>query len=268
MSQHIAKRFDRELDQLREHILSMGGFVERAIRHSMKSMLDQDDLLASNIIERDKIINAMEIQCDNMTRKILARRQPTAGDLRFIVASIKVVTDLERIGDLAAGIAQGVLDAGEHPLRDSLVLEIMGEDVQSQVNRALDAFSREDVDLAVSVLTQHEGISRLYRSMYREILTYMMEDQRLITSSIILSNIARNLETISGHARNIAEMVIYMIRGHDIRHVDHEAAARILEETNQQDMPGSMPDHHHPEQGVAKSIVTLVSKPDRKPKAG
>jgi len=268
MLHHIIKRFDRELDQLREHILSMGGFVERAIRHSMQSMLDQDDVLARKTIKRDKIINAMEIQCDNMTRNILARRQPAAGDLRFIVTSIKVVTDLERIGDLAAGIAQGVLNTSDNPPRNSLTLEIMAEDVQRQVNHALDAFSRADVDLAISVLTKHEGIERLQRSIYREILTYMAEDQRLITSSIILSSAANNLKSISSHARNIAEMVIYMTRGHDIRHVDHEAAARILEETSQQNMPGSMPDHHHPEQGAAKSIVTLVSRPDRKPKAG
>jgi len=243
----------------------MGGFVERAIRHAMQSMLDQDDVLARKTIKRDRIINAMEIQCDNMTRNILARRQPAAGDLRFIVTSIKVVTDLERIGDLAADIAQGVLDISDNPPMNSSALEIMAEDVQRQLNHTLDAFSRADVDLAISVLTEYEGIERLQRSIYREIISSMTEDQRLMTSSIILSSIANNLKSISSHARNIAEMVIYMTRGHDIRHVDHAAATLILAGQSQRDVPDSMPDHRHPEQGAAKSIVTLVSKPVRKP---
>ncbi|MDX8384476.1 MAG: phosphate signaling complex protein PhoU, partial [Ghiorsea sp.] len=148
--------------------------------------------------------------------------------LRFIMGIIKLVTDLERMGDLAAGISKGMIRTLEHPPRNFSTLDIMGDKVVRQVNRALDAFSRGDTDLAMTVIEKDAGIDILYKRMYREMLTYMMEDPREITSSIVLSNVAKNLERISDHATNIAEMVIYMERGHDIRHVDHEAAARLL----------------------------------------
>ncbi|MDX8383665.1 MAG: phosphate signaling complex protein PhoU [Ghiorsea sp.] len=228
MSLHTMKRFDEELKELKSHILAMGGLVERAIENAVKSMLDQDEALAIKTLERDKAINALEVQCDEMTRAMLVRRQPAAGDLRFIMGIIKLVTDLERMGDLAAGISKGMIRTLEHPPRNFSTLDIMGEKVVRQVNRALDAFSRGDTDLAMTVIEKDAGIDILYKRMYREMLTYMMEDPREITSSIVLSNVAKNLERISDHATNIAEMVIYMERGHDIRHVDHEAAARLL----------------------------------------
>ncbi len=226
--QHTIKRFDEELNQLKELILSMGGLVERAIGHAVKSMLEQDEALAHKTIKRDRAINALEVQSDELTRDILVRRQPAAGDLRFIMGTIKVVTDLERMGDLAAGIAEGTLRSLEHSPKNFSNLDIMGEKVQKQVNRALDALSHGDIDLAMTVIEKDAGIDVLYKRMYREMLTYMMEDPRDITASIILSNVAKNLERISDHATNISEMVVYMERGHDIRHVDHEAAAKIL----------------------------------------
>jgi phosphate transport system protein len=222
------KRFDEELSELKEHILAMGGLVERAVENAVKSMLEQDEKLATKTLDRDAAINALEVQCDEMTRAILIRRQPAAGDLRFIMGIIKLVTDLERMGDLAAGIAKGMLRAKENPPRNFSNLDIMSEKVVRQVNRALDAFSHGDTELAMKVIEKDAGIDVLYKRMYREMLTYMMEDARSISSSIILSNVAKNLERISDHATNIAEMVIYMERGHDVRHVDHEAAARLL----------------------------------------
>jgi len=228
MPQHTMKRFDEELTELKSHILAMGGLVERAIENAVKSMLEQDDVLANKTIDKDAVVNAMEVQCDEMTRSILIRRQPAAGDLRFIMGTIKLVTDLERMGDLAGGIAKGMLRAKDNPPRQFSNLDIMGEKVVRQVNRALDAFSRGDTDLAMKVIEKDAGIDVLYKRMYREMLTYMMEDARSISSSIILSNVAKNLERISSHATNIAEMVIYIERGHDVRHVDHEAAAKLL----------------------------------------
>ncbi|MDT8376216.1 MAG: phosphate signaling complex protein PhoU [Mariprofundaceae bacterium] len=228
MPQHTIKRFDEELHILKELVLSMGGLVERAIGHAVKSMLEQDKKLANKTINRDKAINALEVQCDEMTRDILVRRQPAAGDLRFIMGIIKLVTDLERMGDLAAGIAEGTLRSLEYPPKNFSNLDIMGEKVQKQINRTLDALSRGDIKLAMTVIEKDAGIDVLYKRMYREMLTYMMEDPRDITASIILSNVAKNLERISDHATNIAEMVIYIERGHDIRHVDHEAAAKLL----------------------------------------
>jgi len=222
------KRFDKELNELKEHILAMGGLVERAIGHAVQSMIEQDEKLALKTIDRDRAINALEVQADEMTRDILVRRQPAAGDLRFILAAIKVVTDLERMGDLAAGIAKGMIRSEENPPKHFSNLDVMGEKVQKQVNRALDALSRSDTELAMKVIKKDIKIDAQYKRMYRELLTYMMEDPRTISSSIILSNAAKNLERISAHATNIAEMVIYMEHGHDIRHVDHKAAARIL----------------------------------------
>ncbi len=228
MPQHTIKRFDEELDKLKELVLSMGGLVERAIGHAVKSMLDQDEALAKKTIERDKAINALEVQCDEMTRDILVRRQPAAGDLRLIMGIIKVVTDLERMGDLAAGIAEGTLRSVKHPPKEFSNLSTMGKKVQKQVNRTLNAFSRGDTELAMRVIEKDERIDVLYKRMYRELLTYMMEDPKEITASIVLSNVAKNLERISDHATNISEMLIYIERGHDIRHVDHEAAAKLL----------------------------------------
>ncbi|MDQ6990191.1 MAG: phosphate signaling complex protein PhoU [Mariprofundaceae bacterium] len=226
--QHTMKRFDEELVKLKEHVLSMGGLVERAIKNSTKAMLEHDEKRALRTIERDHAINAMEVACDDMTRDILVRRQPAAGDLRFVLAVIKVVTDLERMGDLAAGIAQGMIRGAEHPPQDFSNLDAISEKVQRQVHRALDALARGDVDLALVVIEKDDGIDRLYKRMYRELLTFMMEDPRSISASFILSNVAKNLERISAHATNIAEMVIYIEKGHDIRHVDHEAAAKML----------------------------------------
>lgn len=228
MPQHTLKRFDEELSGIKAHILAMGGLVERAIGDAIQCMINQDEELAIKTIDRDKTINALEVQCDEMTRSILVRHQLAAGDLRLIMAIIKLVTDLERMGDLAAGIAQGMIRSQENPPRNFSNLDIMGEKVIKQVNRALDAFSRGDIKLAMKVIEKDEGIDKLYKRMYREMVTYMMEDPRTISTSIILSNMAKNLERISDHATNIAEMVIYSERGHDIRHVDHDAAARIL----------------------------------------
>jgi len=228
MQQHTMKRFDEELDALRELILAMGGLVERAVGNAVKSMVEQNEKLAKKTIKRDRAINALEVQCDEMIRDILVRRQPAAGDLRFIMGVNKLVTDIERMGDLAIGISKGTIYSLENPPRVFSNLDIMGEKVLRQIDRALEAFSRGDTELAMTVIEKDDGIDSLYKRMYREMLTYMMEDPHSISSSIILSNVAKNLERISDHATNIAEMVIYIEQGHDIRHVDHEAAAKIL----------------------------------------
>lgn len=210
----------------------MGGLVERAIRNSMRSLLEQDEKRALRTIDRDHAINAMEVEIDVMTRDILVRRQPAAGDLRLVLAVMKVVTDLERMGDLSANIAQGVIRSAQHFPQDYSNLDAIAEKVQKQVHRALDALTRGDVELAMLVIEKDSGIDRLYKRMYRELLTYMMEDPRSISSSFILSSVANHLERIAAHATNIAEMVIYIEKGHDVRHVDHEEAARMIADDN------------------------------------
>ncbi len=228
MNVHTLRRFDDELTQLKERVLSMGGLVERAIGNAVKSMLEQDEKLARKTINRDTVINTLEIQCDDITRGILVRRQPAATDLRFIIATIKVITDLERMGNLAVNLAEDAIQILDCPPADFFRLEIMGNQVQQQTNHALDAFSQGNINLAMSVIRENRGVDKLYKNMYREMIDCMLNDQRTIGTSITLSNAAMNLERIADHATNIAEMVIYMQRGHDIRHVDPQAAARIL----------------------------------------
>lgn len=227
-SQHIIKRFDEELAELKEMVLSMGGQVERAMDNAVKSMLEQDEKLAKKTIKRDKTINALEVNIDELCRDIMVRRQPAAGDLRFIMGIIKIVTDLERMGDLSEGIAEGMLRIKGSPPTNFLNLGFMAKKVKRQIERALNSFSFGDADLAMKIIEKDDGIDELYRRMYREVLSHMKEEPEAITNLIILSNAAKNLERIADHATNIAEMVIYIERGHDIRHVDQEAAARIM----------------------------------------
>jgi len=227
---HTMRRFDDELSELKAKVLSLGGLVEKAIAGATQALMAADAPLAEQTIERDAAVNALEVQCDELIRRILVLRQPAARDLRFILSSVKVVTDLERMGDLAVGIAEGALriqGTGIQPIR---ALANMSEMVQSQVSRALDALSRGDIDLAMEVIDHDEAVDEMYHTLYRETLTYMLENPPGISGYIVLSNVSKNLERIGDHATNICEMVIYMIRGHDIRHVDHDAAAALLKE--------------------------------------
>ncbi len=228
MPEHTIKRFEDELTLLKEKVLSMGGLVEKAIRRSINALTEQNTKKARKVIERDKAINALEVEIDNMTRSLLALRQPAASDLRLVIATIKIVTDLERIGDLAENIAEGMLQTDEHPLNHTDSLQSLADKAIAQVQDALDAFARNDVDKAMQVIAADDKINKAFKSMQRENLTYMLEDPRQISAGLIASNIGKNIERIGDHAVNVAEMVIYMVRGHDIRHVDHETAAALL----------------------------------------
>jgi phosphate transport system protein len=227
-SQHTIKRFDEELTELKEHVLAMGGLVEKALKRSMNALIKQDPKRALKVIERDKAINALEIQIDEMTRTILALRQPAAGDLRLVISTIKIVTDLERMGDLAEDIAEQMLKSQDHPLIHLTTPQSLAEQTSIQLSQALDTFARGDVNAALQVIENGQKSKNLFDSMQRENLTYMLEDPREISSGMIIFAIGRSLIRISDHATNIAEMVIYMIQGHDIRHVDHETAAALI----------------------------------------
>jgi len=228
MSEHTIKRYDDELNELKERMLSMGALVERAIRRSMKALNNFDVNKARKVIERDKAINALEVEIDEMTRTILALRQPAASDLRFIISTIKIVTDLERAGDLAEGIAEAVLQSQDHPLTHLDSMNSLSDAVCQQLSAALDAFARGDVEAALACVEGDKRVNKMFKGVQREDLSYMIEDPRQITSGIISMNIGRNLERIGDHAANISEMVIYMVKGHDIRHVDHETAAALI----------------------------------------
>ena len=227
MNVHTLRRFDNELSELRECVLSMGGLVERAIGNAVKSLLQQDEKLARETIQRDAAINALEIQCDDMTRGILVRRQPAANDLRFIIAIIKVVTDLERMGDLAANISGDGLQLRDYVPDDFSDIDIVGEQAQQRVKHVLDALSRGDIHLAMSVIEQAGDMDKLCTAIENRMLARMLSDPASIHASVMMSNVIRNLKRIADHTTNIAEMVVYNIYGHDIRHAKNDKNRRI-----------------------------------------
>ncbi len=228
MTTHTMKRFEDELIELKEKILSMGGMVEKAIRRSQKALTGYDLKRARKVIERDRAINAMEVEIDELASRLLALWQPAAGDLRFIIASIKIVTDLERIGDLAEGIADEMIRHQDEPLNHLDTLELMFDRASRQLRMALDAFARGDVETSLQTIDHDKKIDALFAALQRETLTYMMEDPRQITRGLMQNAIGRALERIGDHSVNIAEMVIYMVQGHDVRHVDHDTAQAIV----------------------------------------
>jgi len=228
MTQHTIKSFEGELNDLKEKILEMGGLVEKALNRSMNSLIKHDTKRAHKVIERDSVINDLELDIDEMTRAILALRQPAANDLRFVVSAIKLVTDLERIGDLAEGIAESMLDTEEHPLIQVDSLEALSELVIQQLTQVLDAFAHSDIELAMQCIASDKKVNQMYKAMQREYLTYMAEDSHQITAGLIASNIAKNLERIGDHTVNLAEMVVYMVKGLDLRHKGRKAAIEIL----------------------------------------
>jgi len=228
MSEHTIKRFEDELNLLKEKVLTMGGLVEKAVRRSMKSLLEQDAKRARKVIERDTAINTLELQIDEMTRNILALRQPAAGDLRFIITTIKIVTDLERAGDLAETIAEGMLASKDHPLTHLESLQNLADKAMIQLKEALDCFARGDITLALAIIESDKKLDSMYKSMQRENLTYMLEDHHQISAGLMANSLGKNLERIGDHAVNIAEMVIYMVTGQDVRHVDYEDAVALV----------------------------------------
>ncbi|RME87455.1 MAG: phosphate transport system regulatory protein PhoU [Zetaproteobacteria bacterium] len=231
MPEHTLRRFDDALAALHEKVASMGALVEKAIAQAIDAIYQRDEKLARKVVERDRAVNAIEVETDELARRIIALWQPAAGDLRFIFSAVKVVTDLERIGDLAEGIADQWLHTDTHP-KPPASLRALAEQAMREVREAVDAFTRRDVDKAMRAIEQDAELDQMFRSFQREMLTYMMEDPRKISEGLALFSIARALERIGDHATNIAEMAIYMVRGHDIRHVDHEEAERMLQENN------------------------------------
>ncbi|MBL4775741.1 MAG: phosphate signaling complex protein PhoU [Mariprofundus sp.] len=223
MPHHTIKRFEDELNELKEKILAMGGLVEKATKRSMNSLIKHDTKRAHKVIARDSAINALEIEIDEMTRTILALRQPAASDLRFVMTTIKVVTDLERMGDLAEGIAESMLQTADHPLTQVDSLHDLSDLVLKQIKITLDAFARGDFDAAILCIEGDKKINAKYTAIQRELLTYMIEDPRQIGAGLIALNIAKNLERIGDHAVNVAEMVIYMVKGREIRHAHHNS---------------------------------------------
>jgi phosphate transport system protein len=217
---HTDKEFEAELRRLREQILLMGAKVELMIASSIRALLERDSDLAHRMIEQDHEVNRLEVETDELCLRILARRQPVASDLRFITIALKLVTDLERIGDLGVNICERVLELNEEPpLKPYMDLTQMAEAARGMVREALDAFVASDVERAQQVLERDQVVDDYYAQIFRELLTYMMEDAKNIYRATRIQSIAKYLERIGDHATNLAEMVVFMVKGKDIRHL-------------------------------------------------
>lgn len=221
---HISQQFNAELEEIRSLVLAMGGLVEEQIRNAILSLVEGDVPLAESVISRDANVNKAEVNIDEECTRIIARRQPAATDLRLVIAVIKTITDLERIGDQAERVARmGTrLAEVERPKNNYHELQNLGEHVARMVHGALDAFARMDAESALEVSKQDEQVDLEYDGLMRQCLTFMMEDPRKITQMLDIMWAARAIERIGDHATNICEYVIYLVKGKDVRHTSIE----------------------------------------------
>jgi len=211
--------FTIELEELNQKLLQMGGLVESAIHRSVLSLIDQNKELAEEVIRDEPRINRMEMEIDGLATRLLALRQPVARDLRLLTAALKINTDLERIGDLAVHVAERSLSLMHHPLvRPMTDIPKMASLVQSMLLKCLDAFVRGDADLAHTVLLADDEVDNLRDGVYAELMDTMRRDPSVVSAAIDLIFVARNLERIGDHATNIAEDVVFLVKGIDVRH--------------------------------------------------
>jgi phosphate transport system protein len=226
MTTHTDKSYERELNELRDKLLEMGGLVEQAIASSVRAVTERDQPLAEQVKVRDREINRMEVDIDGACRRILALRQPAASDLRFITTALKIVTDLERMGDLAVNVAERALDLAAAPalgpMHDLVQLADLAE---AQLKRALDAFVTRDVEKAEEVMRGDDLVDAIYLKLFNALLGLMMEDSKNIRRATSVMFAAKHLERFGDHATNLAEMVVYMVRGTDVRHPRSRAEA-------------------------------------------
>jgi phosphate transport system protein len=215
----MERPLDHDLDRLRHNLLRMGQSVDEMVRDGMRALVETDSDLAERVIRADVSIDLQEKNLDEESHAVLLRHQPTAGDLRCLIAVMRSTTDLERVGDAAVNIAQAVVQLNEEaPLERYLDLPKMADLALGQVRTSLDAFRRRDVEAALDVCRKDDDIDRLYEQLFRILVTYMIESPANVRRSLHLLLIARNLERIADHATNLAENVVYYVEGLDIRH--------------------------------------------------
>lgn len=221
--QHISHKFNEEMESLRNQVLKMGGLVEQQINAAIEALQNTDAESAEKIIRRDHKVNAMEVAIDEACTQILARRQPAASDLRMVIAVIKTITDLERIGDEAEKIARMALSLAEDDITFHsryAGIRHLAEQAKRMVHDVLDAYARLDIDAALKVVRDDDDTDKEYQDLIRLLITYMMEDPRTISEVLDVIWAARALERIGDHAKNIGEYIIYLVKGKDIRHLD------------------------------------------------
>src|SRR5574340_198934 len=212
--------FDEELQGLKDKILKMGSMVEDAIKNSISALVDRDNTLAINVIDNDRLVNTLDVEIDEESIRLIALRQPKAGDLRFITMAMKITTDLERMGDLAVNIAERALELNDEPLLKPYIdIPRMRSIAQRMTQDALDAFVRRDRRLAMDVIVRDDEVDDLKHMVLQELAFFMVQDPATVTRAMKVSFVAQYLERIADHATNIAEMVIYLVDGRIIRHM-------------------------------------------------
>ncbi len=224
LGQHISQRYNQELEDIRSKVLQMGGLVELQTENAVKSLLERDKELAAQVAASDDKINTMEIDIDEECTKVIARRQPTASDLRLVIAVVKVITDLERIGDEAEKIASYSKKLAKKKSANNLHAQLshLSKLVINILHQSLDAFARLDADQAMNILSDTVKVNKEVENLSRLLITFMMEDPTQIKSAIRVNWCARSLERIGDHAQNICEYVIYLVKGKDVRHTSLE----------------------------------------------
>jgi phosphate transport system protein len=217
---HIMKQFDEELEEIRTQLMEMGGKVEQQLKNAIKAVTKADSSLAEEVIRDERLVDEMEVDIDEACILIIARRQPAASDLRFVMMVTKAVNDLERIGDEAKKIANHAIILSEQDSLSQGYKEVrhLGSSVSAMLANALDAFARFDVKAAMNTLEEDAQIDLDYKTALRELVTYMMEDPRSISRAINILWVVRSLERIGDHAKNLCEQIVYVVKGKDIRH--------------------------------------------------
>jgi len=223
LTKHISSQFNEEIELVRNHIMAMGGLIEQQLSDALNAASSSNAELAQQVIANDLVVNEWEIRIDAECTRIIAKRQPTASDLRLIMAIIKAISDLERIGDEAERIAKVALESFSSAQQDLLVnLDNMGRHVAQMLHEVLDAFARMDMEAALAVYKEDKKVDREYEAITRQLMTYMMEDPRSIPKIMNVLWSARALERIGDRCKNIAEYVISFVKGRDVRHTDED----------------------------------------------
>ncbi|MFK7996433.1 MAG: phosphate signaling complex protein PhoU [Granulosicoccus sp.] len=226
LDQHISHQFNKELEDIRNKVLKMGGLVEQQVNDGLRALLEADNDLASEVAQKDFEVNKLEVEIDEECTQVLARRQPAASDLRLMVTVIKVITDLERIGDEAEKLGRFTRDLTAMSNDDMpsyrKELRHLGELVKSMLHDTLDAFARMDVDAALRIAERDEDVNREYETLERLLATHLVEDPRQVSKLFKITWCARALERVGDHSVNICEYVVYLVKGRDIRHTSFD----------------------------------------------
>jgi phosphate transport system protein len=232
MAEHISKQFDADLEAVRANVLQMGGLVEQQISQALEALIQGNVPLAERVVADDARVNALELAIDQDCSELIARRQPAAGDLRLVLAIVKTITDLERIGDEAdkmARMAKMIHTSDRLNVPRLGELKYIGDTALDMLRKSLDAFARLDAKAALQVLRLDDQVDASWQSIIRQLITFMMEDPRTISTSIEILFAAKAAERIGDHAKNMAEHVIYLVKGTDVRHATDEEVQRALE---------------------------------------